>query len=175
MKTTFITLGEIEIKEKKMIYCDAGKEENAKQLAMENGSWKTHLLRNDKETGFFSNRNIMIAFSHEDFPYDVKDCVKRFYVVENTIPYGNWKSERNILSIDTGKAIFHNQDLLTNEVYNNVDSNMGVSWNNNSICMDTGFGDGQYIVYSFAEEKDDCGAKFVIVDFMLFADNVEVE
>lgn len=176
MEAIFQTSGNICV-ENERIWCrDAHRYMKPVELYAENGNWTVHFLRAKTDGGSFSERNIMVAFSYEHFPYDVKQCITSFYSGEVAINDDTWGVINDSLMVDSGEAIFCNKEPGGAELFPNTDSEHRVSWGETGLKMRTGFGDGNYNVYTFVKRENGyIHPMLIVADFMIFAGNVDVE
>lgn len=118
----------------------------------------------------------MIAFSHEKFPVDIKKFLCDFYAGDDPIGDKAWGSLHDFLWIDTGKAVFCTRKEEINELYQEDDMELRIAAKKNGICLNTGFGDGKYEIYTFVKQDEEHVYPMMIVaDFMIFSDEIEIE
>ena len=120
MRASFFSSGNIIVECERIWCCDVDRSSKPVELYAENGKWNIHFLRTNKDEGLFSQRNIMVAFSFESFPFNVKQCIMNFYAGENTIDDSAWGVIKDSILVDSGQAIFCNQKPDGSEVFRNT-------------------------------------------------------
>lgn len=175
MKTSLMTIGSLNVDSERIWCADKSAANNPLELYAENGVWDIHILRSLDELVLFGPRNIMVAFSHKDFKYDITQCVSNFYSGKETIKDGGWGVIRDNLLIDTARAVFSTTNPRETGKYPNYDEKIDISWGEKGIELMTGYGDGNYTVYTFVKQVDEEYDPYLIIaDFMIFADDIEI-
>ena len=176
MKARVIEVGNIQIA-KEQIWCyELGNGENLVKLPVENGEWSISVLQTSEDSALFGKKNIAVMFVHEHFPFDLETCIDNFYNGREVMDANDWVHIEETLSIDTGSAVFCNDERKLFDVYNvNNDEipELSLSFKEEGIETMTGFGDGKYTLYDFMKTKENqYYPMMVIADYMIFSDSI---